>query len=482
MASARGKAAQSDRELRAAESGARIQHDRQSLRERAADRDERGRQFDRSADQRDQDLWNRQWNQRRADRAQRDADRAKNQADKARTTNFGTEGRDPSMPPSDPKLDESKRQFDESQAQQQRQFDDSQSLSAAKSGLQRSGGGDGLGGPDPQAIAQALEQNPDDPRLRKMMEEMQRGRAQGNQGLEQTGRRGYVPTAESMDQSRMDAETARMNAQTSRANAVIRAKELQIKAQQLQAEIDAGGAGSKEAQAKLKAVNKKQQKALDMSLNTQISFSKGEGTDKQWSEIQKEIDAGTAGGIQGEVWQARQDEVSKREYGPALKSFLAERTMTDFVKFVTYAQGKFPEGVVPDVSTEAWQEFTRNGKVAAQMMRAGLNAELYPVQETEQWKRMVNQTAGFLTLSGKGKSMQEDTKARTSESDVMRGTRGQLQEEAELPGGGTTRRQLPPEDWEQPPNKGKAKYVPPERSTQRYGTRGGLSGNLPYGV
>lgn len=474
---------QGDRNIRAVESGARIQHDRQSLRERAADRDERGRQFDVSANQRDQDRWNRQWNQRRADRAARDAERAKNQADKSRTTNFGSEGRDLNPDPSMDKqrLDESKRQFDQSQAQSQGQFEDSQSLSAAKSGLQQAGGPGGNPQRDMDRVGQALEQNPNDPRLQKMMAEMQRGRQQGGQGLEQTGRRGYVPTPEAMEKSNMDAGTARMNAQTSRANAAIRARELEHRVQQLQAEIDGGGTGSKEAQAKIKAVLKVMQKNLDTSLQAQINFSKNEGTDKQWSEIQAEIDKGTAGGIAGDVWQARQDEVSKREYGPALKSFLAERTMTDFVTFIAHAQGRFPEGVVPDISTQAYQKFIDNGEVAKQMLRTGLNASLYPVQETEQWKRLVNLIAAGLTLTGKGDQMQGadlPTQARTTESDVMRGRRGQLQENAPLPSGGTTRRQIP----EGPQEKIGTEKIPPKKPTPRYGVRGGLSGNLPYGV
>lgn len=482
MASARGKGAQSDREIRAAESGARIQHQRQGLRERQADRSEGARQFDAAQSTRDQDLWNRLWNQRRADRAVRDADRAKNQAEKSRTTNFGTEGRDPGLPPTDPKLEESKRQFDQGQAQQQSQFEQSQSLRAAAAGLQPAGGAGGTQQRDMERVGQALEQNPNDPRLQRMMQEMQRGRMQGGQGLEQSGRRGYVPTPEAQEKSRMDAGTARMNAQTSRANALIRQRELQLKVQQLQAEIDAGGTSSKEAIAKMKAVTKVQQKNLDTSLQTQINFSKGEGTDKQWADLQKEIDDGTKGGIGGEVWQARQDEVSKREYGPALKSFTAERTMTDFVTFIAYAKGRFPEGVVPDVSTEAWQKFTGNAKVAAQMLRTGLNASLYPVQETEAWKRQVNLIAAGLTLTGRGDQMQQadmPTQARTSESDVMRGRSGQLQENAPLPGGGTTRRQVYEGDPADLPGKEK---IPPKQPTQRYGTRGGLSGNLPYGV
>ena len=180
MAPGRRKQEVASSGTRAAESGARIQHNRQQIRERQADRGERARQFDKSASQRDQAQWDRQWQQRRADRAQRDADRAKNQAEKQRTTNFGTEGRDPNPGPSaeDQALAERKRQFDISTQQQQQQFETSTDLKAASQGLTRAGGGPETGARDQERVDQALEQNPGDPRLQQMQQEMQRGRQQ----------------------------------------------------------------------------------------------------------------------------------------------------------------------------------------------------------------------------------------------------------------------------------------------------------------
>lgn len=432
---------QGDRNIRAVESGANIVHNRENIKERRADRGERARQFDESVNQSNLDRSQRAWESNRKARAERDQQRSINQANKPRTTNFGGEGRLPDDPmvTGDAKFDSSVNEARRTNAsqeqlqrdqmgQQQRQFDDRQQLDAAKSGLMQSGGG-----------------GASDPRLQQMQQEMERGRQQMGMGVEQSGSRKYVPTPEAQQANAYGAETDRMNAEASRANAMIRQKELQLKAMKLQAEVDGGGGEA--ASAELRAVNKQQQKKLDTQLNAQIAFSKGKGTDKQWQDIQADVDEAVAKGVGGRM-QEIQAEVSRREYGPAVRSFISEGVMTQFVEFVTMSQGRFPEGVIPDVTTEAWQTFTRNGKIAGQMLKSGLNAELYPVTETDRWKRQVNMLAGFLTMSNKGQQMEGRDSGlpmpgRTSQSDVMRGRGGQLQENAQLPGGGTTRRQIP---------------------------------------
>jgi hypothetical protein len=393
-------------------------------------RTESARQFDESVNQRELDRAQHVMERQRSERLARD--------DARRQQNFAPEQtEDPAVALKREQLDLQRQQL----AQQGQQFQQSTELEAAKSGLMRAGGQPGTAGRDMAGIDAALQQNPDDPRLQRLRQEMQQGREQMGMGIESTGR-SYVPTPEAMQAGTQTRETARMNAQAARDNATIRMRENSRALQGLQAQID-GGSTDPQVRAMFKQHLKEIRKPLDSKINAQVAMSKGKATDKQWGELQSLLDEDVQNGIAGDAHKELQAEVSAREYGPRVKTFLAEQTMDDFVKFVNYAQGHYPEGVIPDQSTEVWQTFSRNSRIAGQLLRSNLNAQFYPIQGSETWKRMVNMHAAFLTRTGKNADKSSlPMQDQTSEPDVMRGAGGQVQEEVQTPGGQTVRRQV----------------------------------------
>lgn len=392
---------QSDRMMRAAESGneaAQRAHDARQNRAESA------RQFDESTRQRELDRWQRQWEQQRIDRRARDVDRARNQAIKPRTTNFGNEGYNPNAEqPVDAKVQLAYDQL----AEEQRQFDVSTQLRAAQSGLQMGGGAPGgNSAQDIGRVEQAIEQNPEDPRLQKLLEEMQRGNQQMGMGIESGDRTGrmFVPTPEAMEKDRYEQETSRMNAQTSRANARIRMLELQSRATALQARISGStGEQRKEWEAALKKVSDEVVKGgpgrwgLAPMVDTLKSIDKGKGTEAQWRQIEQEI-AGVDQGRAAEIHA----EVARREPGPALRRWMNEGINTKIIEHMAMVAGNFPAGFTDnwDPSTAAATAFKANADSVSKFLKAGISAQLYPITDQSEWSRMVRFGAAIATMRG----------------------------------------------------------------------------------
>lgn len=390
------KLEQSDLAIRARESGHRIAHDQNQLSEQKASRAQQQSQFDESVNQQELSRAQAAWNQRRQERLQRDTARPQGRDGSIfggqNVTNFNQ----PEQQPEDPAITLKRQQLDMQQQQidqQGQQFQQGLELEAAKSGLMPAGGQQ-PGRRDQGDVAMALQQNPEDPRLQRMMREMQQGRQQMGLGVESTGGQKYVATPEGVDK----AKTARMNAETAQIHAAVAAQKLEGKMQTTFAAMSgATGAQLAVEQAKWNALKKDAIKPLHASVNMQKAMSKGEGTDKQWSELQARADRVQAKGVAGD-FQRIASEISARQYGPALRSFLAERATVDYIRFVTSAIGEQPEGFVFDPSTEAFKTFQANAVIAANQLRTPINAALYQVQDSEMWKRQVNMHAGRMTL------------------------------------------------------------------------------------
>lgn len=402
------KLQQSQLELQAGQSGeSATQRSHESLvntRHRNADRAEGARQSDNSNEQRSLDRWQRQWEQQRAARSQRDTQRAANQAQKPRTTNFGgegyLEGQEP-KPTGDARLDETRRQFDASQQQQQGQFEQRQAqdqqqfdtrtdLQAATQGLQRSG--------QPGSPA-------DNPRLQALQEEMQkRQKQQMGAGLEQTGRRGFVPTPEEQAKQARAANLAERDMQTKELNAAANYQRAATAYERIGVEIKA--AKTKEQKAELQAKQKDQEKSLLQPIKSSAGrldrFMKGDHTQADMQTLQALVNSQVA-----PVGSARplHDEVAAGQIGPRVTQFLTEQVAAQAIEFI-YATGKLPDGDLVDFGSAGMQEFSRRALEARQLLMPNTVAgQMLNREDVSKIKRgyadhleMVNKLAALLVM------------------------------------------------------------------------------------
>lgn len=400
------KLQQSQLELQAGSSGESArQRSHESLvnsRQQDASRDESARQFDASNEQRSLDRYQRQWEQQRADRARRDAQRAANQAQKPRSTNFGNEGyvqgQEP-RPTGNPELDERRRQFDESQelqrdrmAQQQGQFETRTDLQAATHGLQRSAPGAGAANPRLQALQQEM---------------AQRQREQMGQGLEQTGRRGFVPTPEAEQATQQRADLAERDMQTKELNAAANFKRAATAYERLG--IQAQAAKTKEARAELQAKQKEQEKSLLQPIKASSGrldrFMKGDYTQADMQTLRAMINDPTNGVPPVGTGRAIHDEVAAGQVGPRVTQFLTEQVAAKAIEFI-YATGKFPDGDLVDFSSAGMQEFSRRAMEARRLLLPNTVAgQMLNSEQVNQIKRgyvdhlqMVNKLAALLVM------------------------------------------------------------------------------------
>ena len=491
------KLQQSQLELQAGQSG-------ESARQRAHEGRTESRHKRVSQDQNQQRIdiaqqsqWDQQWKQRRADRDARDAERAKNQAGKDRTTNFGTEGRDPSVPAGpDPKLDETKRQFDASHAEKQRQFDQSQQLDAAKAGLQVGGGASSQ---DAARVDQALEQNPNDPRLLQMQQEMQRGNTQMQQGLEQKGKRGFVPTQDARQESGRKAGIEERETRAKEINAAANYQRAVTSYSKLQAEEKSAktGATRSQIQAKKRAVEESLSQPLKSGNARMNRVMKGEATEADAQTLRAMIEGvPPVGNARATVEAIKAGNFED----PNVVRFMGEKLAADAVQYI-YATGKLPDGKLVDLSSAGMQEFSRRAIEARQLLLPNTVAgQMLTDQQVNKVKRgyddhleMVHKLAALLVMKKKqaGEAMpnaaltpgQEPTHEQRRATDAGGQPVGPATpaERAGQINPAEAGRRAEEAGGRAAPATGKKPYVKPPR-TGGMGTRGGLSGNLPYGV
>lgn len=295
-----------------------------------------------------QDQWSRQKRQSDADRAERDRIRAANQAQKPQTTMFGGEGYlagQERKPSGDPRLDEQARQFDERLAQQQSQFEASQQqrgeefqtstdLTAARAGLEQA-----------------------DPRMQAMQAEMQRGEQQMSQGIEQTGKRGFVSTAEAQKEASQKAGLNERKTQAAELNAAANWQRAATAYSKLQAEEKSTKSGVTRTQ-----IRAKQAKVLESlsqplkSGNARMNrIMKGEAT---------EFDAQTIRAMSADLQpignaRATYEAIKEGNFeDPNVIRFLGEKLAIDAVDYIL-ATGQLPDGKLVDMSSAGMQAFSR---------------------------------------------------------------------------------------------------------------------------
>ena len=445
---------------------------------RRADRAQQQSQFEEGIEQQNLDRWQRQWEQRRAERERRDQERAANQAAKPRTTNFGTEGRDPGGVV-DPKLEENKRQFDQQMAEKQRQFDTSTELSAATHGLQRGGG---VAGGNP---------GPDNPRLQALQQEMQqRSEKQMGMGVESKGRRGFVPTPEAKEAAKRSAQLDERAMQAKELTAAASWQRAVTAQQKATADVKAAttSAGRKEAEAKQKAAEESLEQPIKSDAARLDRFIKGDQTESVLQTLLSMLKNLLPVGVARDI----HDEANRGEVGPAVTRFLSEKVAASAIQYI-YATGKLPDGKLVDMSSAGMQEFSRRAIEARGLLLPNTVAgQLLTDKQISKVKRgysdhleMVHKLAALLVmkqqpgmasaaLGGQQEPTHEQRRADPTRPPTPAERAGQITPEeagrrAEE-GGGTAA-----------PATGKKPYKP-GRSPGPMGVRGGVSGNLPYGV
>ena len=455
---ARGKRQVTDQMLSAGQSGEaakqRSHEGRIDSANKRADRSQRQQQIDNTKDTQDQALWQRQWEQSRAERAQRDAQREKNQAGKPRTTNFGGEGQLSGA--GDPKLDESKRQFDSQMAEKQRQFDTSTQLGAAKSGLVAAGGGIAGGNP-----------GPDNPRMTQMQQEMaNRQKNQMGQGVEQKGQRGFVPSEESKRKTAEEEGITRTRAATETYRAITARKRLGFEVQKAQAALDAtGGAGNKSAAAEVKAAMKKAEgplanfKGLIDRLEGSVDSTKVSGGLRQndWEKLAEMFGETPPVGNAAEVKQA----IDSKRVNPRLTTWLAERQAAMVVDYVAEGTGELPDREYVDFLSSGMKMLMDQTQLHAKQfgIEFGGPGGLMAVRTRSRQRRMAQKLAAKAILSGN--LLQEGGAPGMQEQ----GTEGQ-----QVPDQALGR---PPQPQKQPRQPGEAPTTGMEWASDRFGWGGG---------
>ena len=483
------KLRQSQLELQAGQSGEsakqRAHEGRTDSRHKRVNQDQNQQRIDLQQ----QAQWSRDWERTRADRAARDKTRADNQAAKPRTSNFGGEGYlegQERKPSGDPRLDEQARQFDERLAQQDEQFQQSQQqqgeqfqtqtdLSAAKAGLEQA-----------------------NPRLQAMQAEMRRGEEQMSQGIEQKGRRGFVPTAEARAAGQRKAGLEEREIRAKEMNAAANYQRSVTAYSKLQAEEKAAKTGATRTQiaAKRAKIEESLAQPLKSGNGRMNRIMKGEATEADKQTLKSMIqDVPPVGNARATVEAINAGNLED----PNVIRFLGEKLAADAIQYV-YATGKLPDGKLVDMSSAGMQEFSRRAIEARQLLLPNTVAgQMLTDQQVNQVKRgyddhleMVHKLAALLVMKKQqaGEAMpnpalqpgQDPTHEQRRATDaggqpvgpaspaeragqINPAEAGRRAEEA----GGTAA-----------PATGKKPYREPRRSSM--GTRGGLSGNLPYGV
>ena len=389
------KLGQSQIMIGAAESGnnaAQRQHDsRQNRRQNDLDRGEKARQFDESINQREQDRWNQQWQQRRSDRAQRDETRAQNQAGKRRTSNFGNEGQDPGYlaadDPNTPANQENKRRWEAEHAEKQRQFDVKTEATQSRQEQDQSQF-------ETTTNMEAADKGLVDPRMQQMQAEMQRGQEQMGKPVESDQNKGFVKSPERKALEKQKGDTSAANAQTANTNAILRRRELERSYQQQDIKVNSAktAAERKEATAKREAVDTQLRQPLEAVNVTLNKLRKGDQSNDLWEALKKD-----AVGVPDEV--EIQKNIKAKQFGPALANFMNAKQAKIAVKY-TAGTGNMPSGKTVLYSTEGMQRLVKNTPWAAQKLLTGVNAQLYKAMSQEDFISQVNKTAAEATIKG----------------------------------------------------------------------------------